>query len=263
MRTSIQRNLGIKGLLVLSLLSFSVPAMAEEADPPSDITVTGGVSLVSDYRFRGVSFSAEDIAVQGTININHSSGVYLGTWASSLEDSAIYGHTEVDFYAGYATEVAPGTTLDVGLAYYYYPNGDARAAPVPPATVGVALNSDYFEPYASIKATLGPVTAKLGAAYAWDQAALGSADNIYVYTDFGLGIPTTPISLNAHLGYSDGALAFGGTYWDWSLGADWAVGHGLTVGVKYVDSDLGRLTGIPAADTLYDATVLFTIGASF
>lgn len=226
--------------------------MAEEADPPSDITVTGGVSLVSDYRFRGVSFSAEDIAVQGTININHSSGVYIGTWASSLEDSALYGHTEVDIYAGYATEVAPGTTIDVGLLYYYYPNG-----------IDAAGDSDYFEPYASIKTTLGPVTAKLGAAYAWDQSALGSADNIYVYTDFGLGIPETPISLNAHLGYSDGALAFGGNYWDWSLGADWAVGHGLTVGVKYVDSDLNQLTGIPAADTLYDATLLFTIGASF
>lgn len=226
--------------------------MAEEADPPSDITVTGGVSLVSDYRFRGVSFSAEDIAVQGTININHSSGVYIGTWASSLEDSALYGHTEVDIYAGYATEVAPGTTIDVGLLYYYYPNG-----------IDAAGDSDYFEPYASIKTTLGPVTAKLGAAYAWDQSALGSADNIYVYTDFGLGIPETPISLNAHLGYSDGALAFGSNYWDWSLGADWAVGHGLTVGVKYVDSDLNQLTGIPAADTLYDATLLFTIGASF
>lgn len=253
MRTSIQSNLGIKGLLALSLLSVSVPAMAdEEADPPSDITVTGGVSLTSDYRFRGVSFSAEDIAVQGTITINHSSGVYLGTWASSLEDTALYGHTEVDFYAGYATEIAPGTTLDVGLLYYYYPNG-----------IDAAGNSDYFEPYASVKTTLGPVTAKLGAAYAWDQSALGSADNIYVFTDLGLGVPATPISLNAHLGYSDGALAFGGNYWDWSLGADWAIGHGLTAGVKYVDSDLNRLTGIPAADTLYDATVLFTIGASF
>ncbi|MEQ1687092.1 MAG: TorF family putative porin [Sphingopyxis sp.] len=258
MRTS------IKGLLTLSLLTFAAPAMAdEEADPPSDITVTGGISLVSDYRFRGISFSAEDIAVQGTININHSSGIYLGTWASSLDDTPVYGHTEVDIYAGYATEVAPGTTLDVGLLYYYYPNGDARAAPVLPATVGVALNSDYFEPYASIKTTLGSVTVKLGAAYAWDQVALGSADNIYVFTDLGLGVPNTPISLNAHLGYSDGALALGSNYWDWSLGADWAVGRGLTVGVKYVDSDLNQLTGIPAADTLYDATVLFTIGASF
>ena len=246
MRTS------MKGLMALALLSVSAPAFAQEEAPPSDITVTGGVTLVSDYRFRGVSFSAEDIAVQGTININHSSGLYVGTWASSLEDSALYGHTEVDIYAGYATEVAPGTTLDVGLLYYYYPNG-----------VSTAGDSDYFEPYASIKTTIGPATAKVGIAYAWDQSALGSSDNVYLYTDLGAGIPDTPISLNAHLGYTDGALGFGGNYLDWSLGADFAVGSGLTIGVKYVDTDLDSLTGVPAADTLYDATVLFTVGASF
>lgn len=246
MRTS------MKGLLALALLSASAPAFAQDAAPPSDLTVTGGVSLTSDYRFRGVSFSAEDIAVQGTINVNHSSGVYFGTWASSLEDSALYGHTEVDLYAGYTTEVASGTTVDVGLLYYYYPNG-----------VNAAGNSDYFEPYASIKTTIGPATAKVGVAYAWSQSALGNNDNVYVYTDLGAGIPDTPVSLNAHLGYTDGALGFGGNYLDWSLGADVAVGGGLTVGLKYVDTDLDALTGIPAADTLYDATLLFTIGASF
>lgn len=246
MRTS------IKGLVALSLLSVSVPALAQDADPPSDITVSGGATLVSDYRFRGVSFTEEDIAIQGTINISHSSGFYVGTWASSLEDSALYGHTEVDFYAGYTTEIASGTSIDVGLLYYYYPNGQS-----------IAGNSDYFEPYASISTTLGPASVKVGAAYAWSQSALGNDDNIYLYTDLGIGIPNTPFTLAAHVGYSDGALGFGGSYWDWSLGVDAELGNGLTLGVRYVDTDLNRLTGIPAADTLYDATVLFTLGVSF
>ncbi len=259
MRTSI-------GTLVsLATLALSAPALAQEttpqtgtdaatsteADPPSDITVTGGVTLVSDYRFRGVSFSDEDIAIQGTFNVNHSSGLYAGVWASSIEDSALFGHTEVDLYAGYTTEIASGTAIDVGLLYYYYPNGQSAAG-----------NSDYFEPYASIKTTLGPVSAKLGAAYAFDQSAL-AGDNIYVFTDLGAGIPGTPVTLAAHLGYSDGSLAFGGSYWDWSLGADVALGSGFTAGVRYVDTDLDDLTGVPAADTLYDATVLFTLGVSF
>ncbi len=247
MRTS------MKGLMALALFSVSAPVFAQEAeaDPPSEFTVTGGATVVSDYRFRGVSFSAEDIAIQGTFNVNHASGLYLGVWGSSLEDSALYGHTEIDIYAGYTTEIASGTAIDVGLLYYYYPNG-----------VSAAGNSDYFEPYASIKTTIGPVTAKLGAAYAFDQSAL-AGDNIYVYTDLGLGIPDTPVSLNAHLGLSDGSLAFGGSYWDWSLGADFALGSGLTAGVKYVDTDLDDLTGIPAADTLYDETILFTLGVAF
>lgn len=258
MRTS------IKGLLALALLSTSMPVFAQEAaDPPSDVTVSGGVTLVSDYRFRGVSFTAEDPAVQGTININHSSGLYGGVWASNLEDSPVFGSLEIDLYAGYKAEVAPGITLDGGLLYYYYPNGDSRAAAIPPATVGAPLNSDYFEPYVSLTGAIGPATVKVGAAYAWDQAALGSDDNLYLYTNLGLAIPETPVTLNAALGYSDGALAFGGSYWDWSIGADVALGSGLTAGVKYIDTDLDRLTGIPASDTLYDATVLFSIGVSF
>ena len=259
MRTS------IKGLFALALLASTAPAFAQDAaDPPSDITVSGGVTLVSDYRFRGVSFTAEDPAIQGTININHSSGFYGGVWASNLEDSPVFGSIEIDLYGGFKTEVTSGVTLDVGLLYYYYPNGDNRAAPVPPATIGAPLNSDYFEPYASISGTIGPASIKLGAAYAWDQSALGGNDNIYVYTDLGLGIPDTPITLAGHLGYSNGSLTLGaGNYWDWAVGADLALGQGLTAGVRYIDTDLDQLTGIRATDTLYDETVLFSIGVSF
>lgn len=253
MRTS------IKGLIALALLSAATPALAQEsteaasaeADPPSDFTVTGGATVVTDYRFRGVSFSNEDIAIQGTFNVNHSSGLYVGVWGSSLEDSPVFGHTEIDIYGGFTTEIASGTAIDVGLLYYYYPNGQDAFG-----------NSDYFEPYASVKTTIGPVSAKLGAAYAFDQSAL-TGDNIYVYTDLGLAIPDTPVTAVAHLGWSDGSLAFGGSYWDWAIGADLALGGGLTAGVRYIDTDLDDLTGIPAADTLYDETVLFTLGVAF
>lgn len=237
MRTS------MKGLMALALLSASAPAFAQDAEgPPSDITVSGSVTLVSDYRFRGASLSDEDIAVQGGITVGHSSGFYVGTWASSI-DGGSYGHTELDLFAGYGAEVAPGTSIDVGLLYYTYPNGSGT--------------TDYFEPYASIKTTIGPASAKFGVAYAWDQAATGSDDNIYLFTDLGVGIPDSPVSLNAHLGYSDGSLALGqGHYLDWSVGADFALGSGLTAGVKYVDSDL------PSAHNT-DSAIVFSIGAAF
>ncbi len=253
----------IKGLISLALLSTAAPVFAQDAEAPAaPVTVTGGVTVVSDYRFRGVSFSDEDFAVQPTITLTHESGVYVGIWGSNLDDTPVFGDVEIDFYAGYSAEVSSGVTVDVGVLYYYYPNGDSRAAPVLPATVGVPLNSDYFEPYASIKTTIGPVTAKFGLAYAFDQAALGSDDNIYLYTDLSLGVPNTPITLVGHLGWSDGALAFGGSYWDWAVGADVSFAP-FTVGVRYIDTDLDNFTGIPAADTLYDETVLFTIGVSF
>lgn len=226
---------------LVSALALSTPAFAQEEPAPA-VTVSGGVSLVSDYRFRGVSLSDEDPAIQGTINLNTSSGFYAGTWASSLEEDLGYGSTEVDLYAGYRTEVAPGTTIDAGLLYYAYPNAD---------------DLNYFEPYASVTTGFGPATAKLGVAYAWSQDAIGDNDNIYVYGDVLGGIPDSPVTLRAHLGYSDGSLAYGeGNYLDWNIGADIVTGP-VTFGISYIDTDLP--SGIAGAD----GAVVFSVGAAF
>jgi uncharacterized protein (TIGR02001 family) len=226
----------VRSLLVTSaaasaaFVAFAAtPAMAQE-ESESDLTVTGSVALVTDYRFRGVSLSDGSIAIQGGLNLNHSSGFYVGTWASSLEDSPTYGEVELDIFGGWKGEVTSGLTVDVGLLYYSYPSKDNGAGP-----------SDYFEPYAKVSTTIGPVGATVGVAYAWDQKSLGSEDNLYVFTDLSVGIPSTPISLTGHLGYTDGPLApkylVGGTSkhgFDWSIGASATVLGGLTLGVSYI-----------------------------
>jgi uncharacterized protein (TIGR02001 family) len=240
----------IRSLLAATVLGTSALAAApawadEETAPPSDITITGNVALVSDYRFRGLSQSSGDPAVQGAININHSSGLYAGVWSSSTDFSvlgpvpdAVYGGQEVDFYAGWTGEVASGLTADVGLLYYAYPNGHLGQA-------------EFFEPYASLSTTLGPVSAKVGANYAWKQAALnfdggGNDDNIYVFGDLSSGIPNTPVSISAHLGYTDGALSpkfatgASATYTgglDYSFGATINASSNLSIGVSYVGVD--------------------------
>ena len=223
----------IRGLIAASVLLgcglTAVPAFAdEETAPPSEFTVTGNAVLVTDYRFRGLSLSGGDPAIQGSINLNHSSGFYVGTWASSLEDSPVYGNMEIDVYGGWTGEVTSGLTADAGLVYYVYPNGK----------VG---DGNYFEPYASLSTTFGPATAKVGVAYAWKQNSLGGDDNLYVYTDLGAGIPDTPISVSAHLGYTDGALSpklltlestDGG--FDYSVGATYNITKNLSAGVSYI-----------------------------
>lgn len=107
-----------------------------------------------------------------------------------------------------------------------------------------------FEPYASLTKTLGPATAKVGVAYAWKQDSLGGDDNLYLYTDWGLGVPNTPISISAHLGYTDGALSpklltgastDGG--WDYSVGASYAITKNLSAGVSYVGVDGNSIDG--------------------
>ena len=57
--------------------------------------LTANVSLVSDYRFRGVSQSFRRPAVQGGVDWAHDSGFYVGTWASTVDDDAQDGMREV------------------------------------------------------------------------------------------------------------------------------------------------------------------------
>ena len=93
MRTSNKFNPGrnaksnIIGLSALLLAGTAAPALAQDADAPSAITISGNAAVTSDYRFRGLSFSDGDIAIQGGIDVAHESGFYIGTWGSSIEDS--------------------------------------------------------------------------------------------------------------------------------------------------------------------------------
>jgi uncharacterized protein (TIGR02001 family) len=219
------------------------PAMADdETAPPGAFTVTGHVALVTDYRFRGLSQSSGDPAIQGGIDLSHRSGLYAGLWSSSIDMAvagpvadAVYGGQELDLYAGWTGPIGGGLVADLGLTYYAYPGGHGGKA-------------EFFEPYASVSTTLGPVTGKLGVSYAWAQRALdfnggGKDDSIYLSGELSAGIPRTPVTVSGHLGYADGALSpkfatgasaryAGGL--DWSLGATYAVTPHVSLGGRYV-----------------------------
>lgn len=263
----------------------AMPAMAQDAEPAAEeasspVTVTGGVTLTSDYRFRGLTQTGEDPAVQGTVTVAHESGLYAGVWASTIEgDGAVpalagYGDVEIDLYAGFAKSFDNGLGIDVGLLYYWYADGENEIA-------GVDYNTDFFEPYAKLNYALGPVSTTVGVAYAWGgQSGLEFAgnddENIYVFGDLAAGIPGKPVTLKGHLGYTDGALGFNPRsdgsirdhYWDWAITAE-AKGGPFTVGVSYVDTNI---TETRAGGTFPDgfaqeagngSTVLAYIGASF
>lgn len=226
-------------------LASAAPAFAQdETDPPPAIKLTGQITLASEYRFRGLTQTDEEPAVQATVNINHESGFYVGVWASNIDGSAAgttplltnYGDAEVDLYGGFTKTFDNGVGVDIGLLYYYYTDA------------ADGLNTDFFEPYASVSYTLGPVLAKLGGAYAFGgqdglDFTASNDDNIYVYGDLAIGVPTTPITLKGHVGYTDGSLGLANlvasdqTYLDWSVGLE-GVGGPFKVGATYVDTDI-------------------------
>src|SRR3546814_16057556 len=94
----------------LALLA-ALPAAAQDTAPPPPVRVTGNVTLMSEYRFRGLTQSDAAGAVQATLNLNSTKGFYVGSFISSNEAKVSlpgYGCAEVTFYGGYATTVCKG-----------------------------------------------------------------------------------------------------------------------------------------------------------
>ncbi|WP_404482326.1 TorF family putative porin [Novosphingobium sp. BL-52-GroH] len=278
---------GLAGSVAACAAAFAAtPAMAQE-EVPSEFTVAGSVALVTDYRFRGVSQSDKELAVQGGVSVTHASGFYVGTWGSNLSGWGTFGgsNTELDIYGGFSTEISSGVTLDAGLTWYMYPGG--------------ASETDFAEPYVKLSGQVGPGKVLVGVAYAPKQQALGrwyvdadsyatgipdapgaKTDNLYIWGDASASIPSTPLTVKAHLGYSDGNSGLGpngtsvaptGSYLDWMLGADLAVGP-VTLGVAYIDTDISKSEGAyltpnfastKNGSQISGSTVVFSLSAAF
>src|SRR4051794_36640047 len=94
-------------------------APAAPATPPEH-TITGNVGFFSQYIFRGLTQTNRDPALQGGFDYAHSSGFYLGTWASNiswLKDGGTYsggGGIEGDFYRGFKLRPSKGPTVELG-----------------------------------------------------------------------------------------------------------------------------------------------------
>ena len=110
-----------------AILAFSsVPAFAQEAAPEHQISYNA--SITSDYRYRGLSQTRLDPALQGGVDYTHSpTGLYVGTWLSTIKwtkDLGGDGNIEWDLYGGKRGNISENLTYDVGGLYYYYPSND-------------------------------------------------------------------------------------------------------------------------------------------
>lgn len=229
-------------LALACTLGLAAPEAARAQGP---VSISGSATALTDYRFRGLSASHGDPALQGTVTLALDSGPYVGAFASTTGGNPAQaidrGDAEVDLYAGYATRLPGGFGLDGGLTYYLYPG---HAGP---------RSSNYLESYANLDYSLGPAQARLGAAYAPSgQAALpGRDDSLYLFGELSAGIPLTPLTLRAHVGRTSGALGrvnldpADHDYVDWSLTAEAAQGP-FRAGLSYVDTDLaGTKVALP------------------
>lgn len=248
----------VRSLLAASVLAgaalAATPAMAQDEETPI-VTVTGNVALVTDYRFRGVGLSGGDPAIQGGITVNTAPGFYVGAWASSLADSPAYGEMELDVFGGWAGDVTDGLGVDVGALYYTYPSNTVDPA-------------DVFELYAKLKPTVGPLALTLGVAYAPSQDSLDFGaglpdDNLYLSADASIGIPSTPVTVTGHVGYTDGAMTYttNSKAWDYSIGASLTVLGNVSLGVTYSGVEADGINKDVSGFT--DDTFVGTLSVSF
>ncbi len=222
---------------VMSTVSVSMPVFAkEEAEKASGpITISGAVTAVSDYRFRGVSLSDKDFAIQPTLTVTHESGFYVGVWGSNIAPNT-GDDVEVDLYAGFGGGDA--VTYDIGATYYVYP--------------GIS-SLNYVEFTGKLGTTVGPATIGGQLSYVPSQDNTGNDDNIYIGGNAAIAIPSTPLTLTGSLGLEDGA--FGNNKVDWSLGVS-ATAKGFTLGVSYVDTNR-NLGGLGKAGAVFSLSYGF------
>ena len=122
----------MKKLILASAVvgAFAAPAAVTTAQAQAAASpVSYNVGVVSDYLFRGVGQTHGRAALQGGIDYAHSSGFYLGAWASQVtwvKDFLGKGSLEIDVYGGYKNAFGGGDwNYDVGYITYNYPGSGA------------------------------------------------------------------------------------------------------------------------------------------
>src|SRR4051794_26622315 len=94
----------IKTLIALGNISLSGAVLAQASAPETVYTLSYNAGLATEYRFRGISQSRFDPALQGGMDLAHHSGLYVGTWASTIKwirDSGGDADAEIDVYGGF------------------------------------------------------------------------------------------------------------------------------------------------------------------
>ena len=182
-RTTVQRALLSIGSAT-ALIAAALPVSADDATSPH--TFSANIGLFSDYVFRGITNTNEDPALQGGFDYSHSSGFYLGAWASNIEFNAGTSDSaslEIDGYGGFANTFSNGIGYDVGAVFYGYPSQNEDSG---------GGDYNYWEFYGKLNytwenASLSP-SVETGVYYSPDFFG-EDGDGVYVFGTFGISLP--------------------------------------------------------------------------
>jgi len=191
-------------LLVLASSTLQL-AHAQEAKPDNEISYNAAIT--TDYRYRGLSQTRLDPALQGGADfVNNPTGLYVGTWLSTIKwtkDLGGDGNIEWDIYGGKKGQFTELLSYDVGGLYYFYPSNELHPS------------ANTFELYGQLG--IGPAYVK----YSHSTTNLfGTADSKGSgYLDIGANIEiATGLTLNLHAGHQKVAHNSQYSYDDFKVG---------------------------------------------
>lgn len=210
--------------LALAAAVVSGAALAQAKAPEPDYTLSFNVGAVTDYRYRGISQTRLQPALQGGIDFAHKSGFYLGTWASTIKwikDAGGGADAEIDVYGGYKFDAGP-VGMDVGVLTYNYPSNH------------LSPSADTQEVY--VAGTWGPATLKYSHAVSNLFGFADSKNSYYLDLsatfDVGNGFSVVP-----HVGYQKVRNWSSASYTDYSITVAKDFGNGLSASLALVGTD--------------------------
>ena len=209
---------------VAALSAMAVPSITLAAD--SSVAFNAGV--VTDYRYRGISQSRLQPALQGGVDFT-AGAFYLGAWGSTIKwikDGGGDGNVEIDLYGGYKGEISKGVAYDIGALAYQYPSNKLKPS------------ANTFEVYGAI--TAGPVTAK----YSRSTTNLFGFANSKGsgYLDISATFDVGGFAVTPHIGRQTVKNNSASTYTDYSLAISKEV-SGITWSAMLVDTNTSTYTG--------------------
>ncbi|MBR9868244.1 MAG: hypothetical protein GYB20_13350 [Oceanospirillales bacterium] len=206
--------------------------------------VTGTVSFTNDYRFRGISQSAGDPAVQGSLDVAFDNGVYAGVWGSNVdfEDDA---KLEIDYYVGFANDINDDLSYDISYGFYTYP--------------GYNTDAEYGE------LALALYYGDFGFTMAYSDDFFNTGESAQYYSvDYSHSI-TEEVSLDLHAGYSTGdywGKADIDDYQDYSVGISGSAA-GLDLSAAYLFNSIDNVDETDSGAFRNDNTLLLTVSRTF
>lgn len=189
--------------------AFAAHAARAEDAPAAvpDNAVSFNVAAISDYRYRGISQTRLQPALQGGADyVNNPTGLYAGAWASTItwvKDAGGDGSVELDLYAGKRGQVSEAVSYDVGALTYVY------------ASNGLPVSANTTEIYGQLG--YGPAYVKYSHAV---TNLFGFADSKNSgYLDVGANIDAGEgWTINLHGGHQKVKHNDAASYTDWKLG---------------------------------------------